>query len=78
MQENLNKKMESSVSEHHDSDAAHLASLAYDSEFSRDMRPWANFSLGFTQLSPDVGVYTVFAYALAQGGPPMSWSLILT
>ncbi|WML52339.1 amino acid permease [Neobacillus sp. PS3-12] len=78
MQENLNEKMESSVSEHHDSDAAHLASLGYESEFRRDMSPWANFSLGFTYLSPVVGVYTVFAFALAQGGPPMIWSLLIT
>jgi amino acid transporter len=73
MQENLNRP----ASEHHDSDAAHLASLGYESEFKRDMSPWANFSLGFTYLSPVVGVYTVFAYALAQGGPPMIWSLII-
>lgn len=43
-------------------------------EFKRDMSPWANFSLGFTYLSPVVGVYTLFAYALATGGPPMIWS----
>ena len=41
------------------------------------MSPWANFSLGFTYLSPVVGVYTVFAYALASGGPPMIWSLFI-
>lgn len=70
-------KMGGSAAEHFDSDAAHLASLGYKSEFRRDMSPWANFSLGFTYLSPVVGVYTVFAYALAQGGPPMIWSLII-
>jgi amino acid transporter len=77
MQENLNNNISGPASEHHDSDAAHLASLGYESEFKRDMSPWANFSLGFTYLSPVVGVYTVFAYALAQGGPPMIWSLII-
>lgn len=62
---------------HHDHDAHHLSSLGYQSEFKRDMSPWANFSLGFTYLSPVVGVYTVFAFALAMGGPPMIWSLVL-
>ncbi|AXI80374.1 APC family permease [Peterkaempfera bronchialis] len=60
-----------------DSDAAHLASLGYSSEFKRDMSPWANFSLGFTYLSPVVGVYSLFAYALATGGPPMIWSFLI-
>ncbi len=77
MKENLNNKISGSAAEHHDSDAAHLASLGYESEFKRDMSPWANFSLGFTYLSPVVGVYTVFAYALAQAGPPMFWSLVI-
>lgn len=58
-------------------DAEHLASLGYDSEFKRDMSPWANFSLGFTYLSPVVGIYTVFAFALATAGPPMIWSLVI-
>lgn len=69
---NLNKGM----GEHHD-DAAHLAALGYESQFQRDMSPWANFSLGFTYLSPVVGVYTLFAFALAQGGPPMIWSFFI-
>ncbi|MER2192971.1 MAG: amino acid permease [Solibacillus sp.] len=61
----------------HDSDSAQLASLGYESEFSRDMSPWANFSLGFTYLSPVVGIYTLFGFALAAGGPPMIWSLFI-
>ncbi|MBO9520604.1 MAG: amino acid permease [Nocardioidaceae bacterium] len=58
-------------------DAAHLQALGYESEFKRDMSPWANFSLGFTYLSPVVGVYTLFAFALATGGPPMIWSFLI-
>jgi amino acid transporter len=61
----------------HHSDDDHLASLGYTSEFRRDMSPWANFSLGFTYLSPVVGIYTVFAISLALAGPPMIWSLVL-
>lgn len=77
MQENLNKNMSETTSKHHESDAAQLASLGYKSEFRRDMSPWANFSLGFTYLSPVVGVYTLFAFALAQAGPPMIWSFVI-
>ncbi|EKN65619.1 amino acid permease-associated protein [Neobacillus bataviensis LMG 21833] len=77
MQENQTKTMGGSTVEHVDSDASQLAALGYESEFRRDMSPWANFSLGFTYLSPVVGVYTLFAYALAQGGPPMIWGLII-
>ena len=58
-------------------DADHLSALGYTSEFKRDMSPWANFSLGFTYLSPVVGVYTLFAFALATGGPPMIWSFVI-
>ena len=61
----------------HHSDDDHLASLGYTSEFRRDMSPWANFSLGFTYLSPVVGIYTVFAFALGTAGPPMIWSLLI-
>jgi len=67
-----------SAPEHHlDDDAAHLQSLGYSTEFKRDMSAWANFSLGFTYLSPVTGVYTLFAFALAVAGPPMIWSLVI-
>jgi amino acid transporter len=58
-------------------DAAHLRALGYDTHFRREMSLWANFSLGFTYLSPVVGIYTLFAFALATGGPPMIWSLLV-
>ncbi len=61
----------------HDDDAAHLSSLGYTSEFRREMSPWANFALGFTYLSPVVGIYTLFAIGLATGGPPMIWWLLI-
>jgi amino acid transporter len=59
------------------SDADQLAALGIQSEFKREMGLWANFSLGFTYLSPVVGVYTLFAYALATAGPPMFWAFLL-
>jgi amino acid transporter len=59
-----------------DRDAAQLEALGYDSKFDRSMSLWANFSLGFTYLSPVVGVYTLFAFAIATGGPPMLWNYL--
>ena len=65
--------------EHHDEDAAHLASLGYtyDASFKRDMTFWGNVSLGFTYLSPIAGVYSMFAISLAEAGPPMAWALVI-
>jgi amino acid transporter len=57
-------------------DAAHLAALGYTSDFKRTMSFWGNFSLGFTYLSPVVGVYSLFAFALGTGGPPMIWAVV--
>src|SRR5258708_24840648 len=57
-------------------DSAQLEALGHDSKFDRSMSLWANFALGFTYLSPVVGVYTVFAFAIATGGPPMFWSYL--
>lgn len=59
-----------------DQDAAQLEALGYGSNFDRSMSLWANFSLGFTYLSPVVGVYTLFAFAIATGGPPMFWNYL--
>ncbi len=60
-----------------DHDAAQLKALGYESNFERSMSKWENFSLGFTYLSPVVGVYTIFASAFVAGGPPMWWTYIL-
>ena len=46
-----------------DQDAEQLKALGYESHFDRTMSKWENFSLGFTYLSPVVGVYTIFASA---------------
>ena len=60
-----------------DQDAEQLKALGYVSHFDRTMSKWENFSLGFTYLSPVVGVYTIFASAFLAGGPPMWWTYIL-
>ena len=68
---------EPSAGSQHDEDAAQLAALGYTSHFKRDMSQWANVSLGFTYLSPVVATYTLFAFALTTGGPPMLWSFVI-
>lgn len=60
-----------------DADAEQLKALGYTSNFDRSMSLWQNFALGFTYLSPVVGVYTLFGLCLAAGGPPMFWSYLL-
>ncbi len=60
-----------------DQDAEQLKALGYVSHFDRTMSKWQNFSLGFTYLSPVVGVYTIFASAFVAGGPPMWWTYLL-
>jgi amino acid transporter len=42
-------------------------------QFERSMSAWENFALGFTYLSPVVGVYSVFGLGMEAGGPPMFW-----
>jgi amino acid transporter len=61
----------------HDEDARELAELGYESRFSRGMSLWANFSVGFTYLSPVVGIYALFAFAVLSAGPPAVWSLVI-
>ncbi|MGE8720056.1 APC family permease [Leptospira terpstrae] len=60
-----------------DQDSAQLEALGLKSEFERSMSFWENFSLGFTYLSPVVGVYSVFALAIQAGGPAMIWNYLL-
>jgi amino acid transporter len=60
-----------------DADAAQLAALGYTAKFDRKMSLWENFALGFTYLSPVVGVYSVFDVGMSTGGPPMFWSYFI-
>ena len=64
-------------SNRNDADAQQLAALGYTTKFDRSMSLWQNFALGFTYLSPVVGVYSVFDLGLSTGGPPMFWSYFL-
>ena len=58
-------------------DDAQLAALGYTGQFHRSMGLWANMALGFTYLSPLVGVYSLFAYSLSIGGPPSIWWIVI-
>lgn len=69
--------MSSDTSREHLGDDEHLAVLGYEGEFDRSMSLWANFALGFTYLSPLVGVYSLFAVALSTGGPPSIWWIVI-
>jgi amino acid transporter len=57
-----------------DADARQLAALGYRQQLSRSLGLLSNFSVGFTYLSPIVGVYTLFAFGLAVAGPAFIWS----
>ncbi|GAA1321596.1 APC family permease [Leucobacter albus] len=58
-------------------DDEHLQVLGYEGKFDRSMSLWANFALGFTYLSPLVGVYSLLAVALSTGGPPSIWWIVI-
>lgn len=49
----------------------------YESEFKREMGFWGNLALGFTYLSPVVGVYTTIGAAIALSGAPAFWWLVI-
>ncbi|RAE29412.1 amino acid permease, partial [Burkholderia multivorans] len=61
----------------HLSDGDHLSVLGYSESFERSMSVWPNFALGFTYLSPLVGGYSLLAVALAAGGPPSIWWIVI-
>ena len=58
-------------------DEAQLAALGYAGELNRSMGLWATMALGFTYLSPLVGVHSLFAYSLSIAGPPGIWWLFI-
>lgn len=60
------------------SSTAAAAPAAHETtEFKRDMGFWGNLALGFTYLSPVVGVYTTLAASIAIAGPPAFWMLLI-
>lgn len=65
------------ASEQDSADAAQLANLGYKQQLTRALGLWSNFAVGFTYLSPLVGVYSLFSFGLGTGGPAMFWSIPL-
>jgi amino acid transporter len=54
-------------------DDARLQSLGYTPQLNRVLGLFSNFSVGFTYLSPMVGIYSLFLYGLVAGGPAYIW-----
>jgi amino acid transporter len=56
-------------------DDAELERLGYKPELARTLDLLASFAIAFSYISPVVGVYTLFGFGLATGGPAYLWSL---
>lgn len=56
-------------------DDARLRELGYRPRLTRALGLWSNFAVGFTYLSPLVGVFSVFDYGLATGGGAFVWTV---
>jgi amino acid transporter len=56
-------------------DREHLERFGYKQDLSRVLHFFSNFAVGFTYLSPVVGIYSLFAYGLSTGGPAFFWSI---
>ena len=61
----------------HSGDDAHLRVLGYEEKFDRKIGTWSNFALGFSYLSPMVGVLSMFTQALTTAGPPSILWLVI-
>jgi amino acid transporter len=56
-------------------DSDSLAKFGYAQELKRTLGLLASFGIAFCYISPVVGVYTLFGYGLATGGPAFIWGL---
>jgi len=54
-------------------DSALMARFGYTQELNRTLRFFQNFAIGFTYLSPVVGIYSLFVLGLGTGGPAYLW-----
>ena len=52
---------------------ARLKSLGYQPQLNRVLGFFENFAVGFTYLSPMVGIYSLFIFGVALGGPAYIW-----
>jgi amino acid transporter len=56
---------------------ARLQELGYQPQFKRALGLFADFSLGYSYMSPIAGFYALFAYALTTAGPSFFWTMPL-
>ncbi len=63
------------MAEGEDNSSALLEKLGYKQDLDRTLSFFANFGIAFSYISPVVGVYSLFGYALKLGGPAFVWSL---
>jgi amino acid transporter len=66
------KIMTNSTENHEDS---RLRELGYQPQFKRVLGLFADFSLGYSYMSPIAGFYALFGYALVTAGPSFFWTL---
>src|SRR6185437_15868203 len=52
---------------------ARLESLGYKPQLNRVLGLFSNFAVGFTYLSPMVGIYSLFVFGLGIAGPAYIW-----
>jgi amino acid transporter len=58
-------------------DDKRLQSLGYRPQFKRALGLFADFSLGYSYMSPIAGFYALFGYALVTAGPSFFWTMPL-
>lgn len=52
-----------------------IAGFGYKPQFKRVLSLFADFSLGYSYMSPMAGFYALFAYALTTAGPGYFWTI---
>ena len=52
-----------------------IAGFGYKPQFKRVLSLFADFSLGYSYMSPMAGFYALFAYALTTAGPAYFWTI---
>lgn len=58
-----------------DSEDRLIAGFGYKPQFKRVLGLFADFSLGYSYMSPLAGFYALFAYALTTAGPAYFWTI---
>lgn len=59
------------------SEDAMLLALGYRPQYKRVLGLFADFSLGYSYMSPMAGLFGLFATALVAAGPPFFWTMIV-